>query len=114
MGAAQSELDFQNIGNSCREAILTLAQAVYDPAAHKHPEGKAVSSGDAGGMLDAYLSTTMTGKGNATARALVRAAETFASSVTHDRAGTAAEARMAVEATSFLFTMIQIIAATRP
>ena len=47
---AQSEIDFQNMGNSCRDLIISLAKIVYDPSVHgnKNEEGKDLFRRDRG------------------------------------------------------------------
>ena len=55
LAQAQTEEQFQAVGLLCREALISLGQAVYDPDHHPSPEGVDPSSTDAKRMLSAYL-----------------------------------------------------------
>ncbi|HEY8742957.1 MAG TPA: hypothetical protein VIU62_07660, partial [Chloroflexota bacterium] len=57
--AATVEEDFQSVGHRCREVIISLAQAVYDPARHQSPDNAAPSETDAKRMLDAYTAVNL-------------------------------------------------------
>ena len=71
---ARTEEDYQGVGHRCREAIISLAQAVYQPGVHRSPDGTDPSASDAKRMIEAYLVTEHPGDGNKAARQLVKAA----------------------------------------
>jgi len=52
LATAEAEEDWQAIGLLCREAIISLAQAVYDPTIHESPDGVVPSNTDANRMLE--------------------------------------------------------------
>ena len=52
---ATNEEDFQAVGLICREVIISLGQAVYDPEVHNSPDGVVPSQTDASRMLEAYI-----------------------------------------------------------
>jgi hypothetical protein len=51
---ASAEEDYQAVGLLCREVIISLAQAVFDPTIHKIIDGVEASKTDANRMLEAY------------------------------------------------------------
>ena len=52
---ASTEEQFQAIGVFCREVLISLAQAVYDPAVHSSLDDVTPSKTDAKRMLEAYI-----------------------------------------------------------
>lgn len=55
LGLASAEEDFQQIGLLCREVLISLGQAVYDPLLHSSPDGIEPSETDANRMIGAYI-----------------------------------------------------------
>ena len=58
---AKNEEHFQAIGLLCREALITLAQEVFDPAQHTAEPSVRVSSTDFKRMIEAYIMVEMRG-----------------------------------------------------
>ena len=69
---ATSEEGCQAVGHLGREVMISLAQAVIDPAEAIGEDGKLPSETDAARLLDAYISRTLPGRGNEALRRAVR------------------------------------------
>lgn len=110
---AKTEEQCQMVGLGCREILVSLAQAVYDPNAHKPIDGVKPSSSDAGRMLEAYLATVLKGKSNEAARRHARAALSFANDLQHRRTATKKEAALCLEATVSVVNIIAILSGRR-
>ena len=87
---AESEIDFQNVGNSCRELLISLAQIVYNPSVHgdENQEGKTIGRTDAMGMLTNYFNYTLAGSSNDEFRGYAKATHKLANMLTHRRNAT--------------------------
>lgn len=110
LASASVEEDFQAIGLICREAIISLAQAVYDPAIHESPDGVTPSATDANRMLDGYIGHALPGSSNKEVRAHARASLALALNLQHRRTATRQLAALCVEATASTAAVISIIA----
>lgn len=110
LASASVEEDFQAIGLICREAIISLAQAVYDPAIHESPDGVTPSATDANRMLDGYIGQALPGPSNKEVRAHARASLALALNLQHRRTATRQLAALCVEATASTAAVISIIA----
>jgi hypothetical protein len=110
LNVAIAEEDFQAIGLLCREVIISLAQAVYDPAVHAPPDGVMPSSTDANRMLEAYVHHVFPGHSYKELRAHARAAMALALNVQHRRTATRQLAALCVEAATSTSAVISIIA----
>lgn len=64
LGKANNEEEYQTVGLLCRECLISLAQAVFDPAKHKTSDGVKPSDTDAYRMLEAYFSAEFSGSHN--------------------------------------------------
>ena len=108
---AESEIDFQNVGNSCRELIISLAKIVYNPSIHgdKNNEGKTISKTDAIGMLTNYFSYTLSGSSNDEYRSYAKATHKIANMLTHKRNATKKDMLITVSATLSLVNLIGVI-----
>ena len=107
---AQKEEQFQVIGLLCRETIITLAQAVYNP--EEHPalsEGVKISKTDAKRMLESYISVELSGSSNAILRKYAKATLDLANELTHKRTATKREAALCSTATLSLINFIGTI-----
>ena len=108
---ASNEEQFQAVGVLCREALISLAGAVFDP--DKHPplsaEDVAASNTDARRMLDRYVEAEARGKSNATIRRYVKVALQFANEVQHQRTATYRSTALCAEATAGLVNIIAIL-----
>ena len=108
--AARAEEDWQAIGLLCREAIISLAQAVYDPAIHESDDGVVPSGTDANRMLEGFIAYAFPGPSNKEVRAHARASLALALNLQHRRTATHQLAALCVEATSSTAAVISIIA----
>ena len=107
---ASDEEDYQAIGLLCREVIISLAQAVFDPAIHETLDGVTASATDANRMLEAYIGHVFPGGSNKEVRAHARASLALALNLQHRRTATKQLAALCVEATASTTAVILIIA----
>ncbi|MDP6606666.1 MAG: hypothetical protein QF664_10470 [Dehalococcoidia bacterium] len=106
---ATAEEDYQSVGYLCREALISLAQAVYDRAKHPPLDGIEPSVTDMKRMLDAYFSVMLAGKSHREARQSAKASLDLANSLQHDRSATAVEAAMCAQMTIAVVNCVAII-----
>lgn len=107
---ASAEEDCQAIGLLCREVIISLAQAVYNPVIHESLDGVRPSETDANRMLEAYIRHVFPGSSNKEIRAHHRASLALALNLQHRRTATRQLAALCVEATASTTTVVSIIA----
>lgn len=107
---ASAEEDFQAIGLLCREIIISLAQAVYDPTIHESLDGVRPSETDANRMLEAYIAQVFPGGSNKEVRAHARASLALALNLQHRRTATRRLAALCVEAATSTTAVVSIIA----
>lgn len=110
---ATTEEQFQAVGLLCREALITLAQTVFDPTRHKILDDVDVSATDAKRMLEAYLATELAGGENKVARQHARAALDLANELQHKRTATFRQAALCSEATAAVINLIAIMSGQR-
>lgn len=110
---AANEEQYQAVGLLCREALISAAQAVYDPAQHPSPDGVRVSETDAKRMLDAYIPVVLAGSSNDFLRKHARAALDLAVHLQHRRTASHREAALCVEATNSVINIVAIVAGLR-
>jgi hypothetical protein len=113
LAVAVNEEDFQGVGLLCREALISLAQAVYDPDVHVSSEGVQPSATDAKRMLDNYVAAELSGGPNEELRKYVKDAYQLAVVLQHRRNANFREAVLCVEATRSLINTIAIISGQR-
>lgn len=106
---ANAEELFQSVGLLCRETIISLAQAVYDPARHRSTDGKNPSETDAVKMFESYLESELRGSSNEELRVYARAAYKLAVSLQHRRTATSRDALICAEATTTLVNFLAIV-----
>ena len=82
---ASTEEQFQAVGLLCREALISLAQTVFNPSKHKILDEVEVSPTDAKRMLEAYLAAELAGGEHKVARQHARAALDLANELQHKR-----------------------------
>ena len=111
--AATAAEDFQGIGLLCREVIISLAQAVYDPAVHLSPDGVAPSATDANRMIEAYIGHVFPGESYKEVRAHARASMALALNLQHRRTATRQLAALCLEAAGSTTAVIAIISGRR-
>jgi len=113
LAEAKNEEHFQAVGLLCREVIISLAQAVYDPVKHPPLDGTQPSATDAKRMLEAYLEVELAGSFNQTARKHARAAFDLTNDLQHRRTATFRQAALCTEATGSLVNVIAIVSGRR-
>jgi len=106
---ASAEEDCQAIGLLCREVIISLAQAVYDPRFHESLDGVRPSPTDANRMLEGYIGHAFPGESFKEVRAHARASLALALNLQHRRTATRQLAALCVEATASTTAVISII-----
>lgn len=110
---AVTEEQFQAVGLLCREALISLAQAIYDPELHPTSDGVAASTTDAKRMLDAYIAVAFAGSAQEHLRKHARAAYDLAAHLQHRRTASFREAAACAEATASIVNLIAIMAGLR-
>jgi hypothetical protein len=113
LASATHEEDFQLVGVLCREALISLAQAVYD--ARKHPTGDVahVSSTDFKRMIEAYIATELAGASSEEMRRHATAAFNLANNLQHKRTANFRLAAICLEATASVVNIIAIVSGRR-
>jgi hypothetical protein len=107
LDSADAEESFQAIGLLCREVLISVAQEVYKPDAHVTTDGVAVSTTDAGRMLEAFFNAELNGGANEEARAHAKAALKLALALQHKRT---ADYRMAALCAEATYSVVNICA----
>jgi hypothetical protein len=110
---ASFEEDFQQAGLLCREALISLAQAVFDPQRHPTLDGVKASATDAKRMLEAVIATQLAGESNEEARSLAKAAVRLALALQHDRAADKRTASLCYEATAAVIRLVSVLTTSR-
>ena len=108
---ANTEIEYQNIGNSCRNLVISVAQIVFNPDIHgnTNKDGKALSKTDAIGMLSNYFTNKFSGSNNELYRKYAKAANDLANMLTHKRNATKKDMLITVSATLSLVNLIGVI-----
>lgn len=108
---AKNEEDFQTVGLLCREVIISLAQAVYNPKLHGSTDEKGVVIGnsDANRMIGNYVNIKLSGGSNEELRAYARNTNKLANRLTHERNATKKDMLLSVASTIALINFIGII-----
>ena len=106
LGQASTEEQFQAIGLLCRETLISLARAVYDPTLHPPPDGVPPSEADAKRMLEAYLAHELAGSANEAARRQAKATLDLANELQHKRTASFRDADLCLEVTNNLVNLI--------
>ena len=113
LSEANSEEHYQAIGLLCREALISTAQAVFDPEQHPTLDGVKASETDAKRMLESYIAVALAGGSNDFLRKHVRAALDLAIHVQHRRTASYRDAAICLEATISVVNIIAIVAGLR-
>lgn len=113
LASAGAEEQFQAVGLLCREALISVAQAVFVPDRHPTLDGVAASSTDAKRMLEAYIAVQLGGAVNEYARKHARSALDFSVNLQHKRTATFRDAAMCVEATTAIVNTVAIVSGRR-
>lgn len=113
LAKAENEEDFQAVGLLCREALISIAQAVYDPIDNPSLDGVEISETDAKRMLESYLATKLSGKSNEVHRKFAKTAYQLAVVLQHKRTASFRDAALCAEATRSIINTIAIISGQR-
>ena len=113
LATASTEEQFQAVGLLGREILISLAQAVYDPASHPPVDDVQPGPTDARRMLEAYLAAEMPGAGNEEARRHAKSALALAVGLQHRRTANFRDAAMCVEATTSVTNIVAIVSGRR-
>ena len=113
LAAARNEEQFQAVGLLCREALISLAQAVYIREKHPPLDGVEPSPTDAKRMLGSYIAVELAGGVNEETRKHARSALDLVNALQHRRTATFRGAAMCVEATTSVINVIAIVAGRR-
>jgi hypothetical protein len=106
---ATNEEEYQTVGLLCRETLISLAQAVFDPEIHKPSDNIIPSSTDAYRMLEAYFSKELEGHSNENARKYAKASLKLANELQHQRTASFKDAAICAEATRSVVNVVAII-----
>jgi len=113
LAAAQTEEQFQAVGLLCREALISLGQAVYVRERHPPLDGVEPSATDAKRMLSAYIAAELPGAPNEETRKHARSSLDLANVLQHRRTANFRMAALCVEATTSVVNVIAIMAGQR-
>lgn len=113
LDTAENEEQFQAIGLISREALISLAETVYDPKKHPSTDGVTPSKTDAARRLEAFLGIELKGGANEEARSHAKAALKFAAAVQHKRTADFRTAALCAEATASVINIVAIICGRR-
>ena len=108
---ARNEEDFQQVGLLCRDVIISLAQAVYDPIEQGafDEKGTEIGKDDAVRMIGNYINACLKGSSNEELRAYAKTTNKLANNLTHRRNASKQDMLLSVSATIALINFIGII-----
>jgi hypothetical protein len=110
---AQTEEQFQAIGLLCREAIISVAQAVYDKSRHPSADGVEPSPTDGKRMLEAFLAVEFGGQTNEEVRSQAKTSLKMALALQHNRTADFRNAALCAEATASIINIVGIVSGAR-
>lgn len=110
---AKNEEDFQAVALLCRESIISLAQAVYDPEKHESLDGVKPSPTDAKRMLENFIAEALGGDSHDYQRKFAKAAFDLAVNLQHRRTAAFRDAALCAEATRSVINVIAVISGRR-
>ncbi len=110
---ASTEEQYQAVGLLCREALISLAQTVFDPDLHPPLDNIDASATDAKRMIERYLAAEVAGSSSALARKQARGSLELANDLQHRRTASFREAALCAEATSGVVNIIAILSGVR-
>lgn len=105
----KSAEDFQTVGLLCRETLISLAQAVFDPARHKTEDGVQPSPTDSKRMLEGFFACELSGTSNEEIRRHAKSAVSLADALVHRRTAAYRDAALCLEATQSVANIVSII-----
>ena len=110
VASGSAEEHFQTVGLLGREALISLAQAVYDPSKHRRSDGRDISESDANGMLEAFFDSTLAGSSNEEARRFAKSALALAIALQHRRTAAAKAAALCEAAIDSVVRVVETVA----
>ena len=113
LAQAKDEEEYQAVGLLCRECLISLAQAVFDPTKHKPTDGTQPSETDAYRMLEAYFSREFPGSENEALRRHAKASLNLANQLQHKRTARYKDAALCSEATRTVVNIVAIASGKR-
>jgi hypothetical protein len=113
LNSARHEEDYQTVGLLCREVLISVGQAVYDPVLHVSPDGVRPSATDAGRMIESFFAQAAAGSTNENVRKHARAALQLAVELQHKRTADFRAAALCLEATSSVTNIVAILSGQR-
>ena len=109
LSIANTEEQFQAIGMLGREALITIAQQVYNKDIHPTDDGVVPSDTDSKRMLDAFLNYSLSGSSNERQRKFANASVDLANQLTHDRMADRSDAELCLTSVTAVANTIRII-----
>ncbi len=113
LDTAKTEEQFQAVGLLCREVLISVAQAVFDPSRHISADVAEVSETDSRRMLEAIFERELSGSVNEEGRAHAKAALKLAVALQHKRTADFRMAALCAEATSSVINLLAILSERR-
>src|SRR6266536_364726 len=113
LAGGRTEEQFQAVGLLRREALISLAQAIFDPQRHPTLDGTVPSETDGKRMLEAYIAVELGGGANEESRRHARSALALADALQHRRTASFRDAAMCVEATTSVINIVSIVSGRR-
>jgi len=113
LDTAVTEEQFQSVGLICREALISVAEAAFDPARHLPIDVVEPSKTDARRLLEALIESELSGGSNEEVRAYAKAALRLAIALQHRRTADFRMASMCCEATASVVNIIAIVSGRR-
>ncbi len=112
---ASTEEQCQGVGLLCRDGLVSMAQAVFDPTLHPPlPNDKTeISNTDIKRMMARYVASECSGASSKEIRKSVNAAVDLANKVTHGRTSDYRDAALCAQATFNAIGLIAIISGKR-
>jgi hypothetical protein len=109
LSQARKEEDFQAVGLLCREAIISVAQAVFKPSEHHPLDGVTPSETDAKRLLEGFFNAELAGDVFEATRKHAKAALDLAVALQHKRTADFRFAALCLEATSSVIAIVSIV-----
>jgi hypothetical protein len=110
---ATTEEQFQAVGTLCREALISLAQAVFDSTQHPTLDSVEASPTDFKRMIEAYIAVELAGASKEVSRRHAKAAFDLANDLQHKRTADFRHAALCAEATVAVINLVAIVSGQR-
>lgn len=113
LGSAVSEEQYQIVGTLCREALITVAEQVFDATKHRTRDAVEMSKTDAFRMLEGYFDFELSGHANEEARAHAKASLRLSNALQHKRSADFRMAALCAEGTIATINIVAILSGRR-